>query len=41
MSQKNVVRNPKSNPEVVVDVVTNPQGFYKDSLKNKKNNVDK
>lgn len=26
---------------MVVEVVTNPQGYYQDSLKNQKNNVDK
>lgn len=41
ISDKNVVRNPKQNPEKVVEVVTNPQGYYQDSLRNQKNNVDK
>jgi len=26
---------------MVVEVVTNPQGYYQDSLKNQKNNVDR
>lgn len=41
VSEKNIVRNPKHNPEMVVDVVTNPQGYYQNSLRNQKNNVEK
>lgn len=40
LSDKNVVRNPKQNPEKVVEIVTQPQGFYTNSFNNQKNNVN-
>ena len=37
VSKKNIQSNSKTNPEKVIEIVTQPQGFYADNVKNQKN----
>ena len=39
ISKKNIQRNPKQDHKAVIEVVTSPQGYQVDNLRNQKNNI--